>query len=409
MKSDRWPRPVRRLLAARRRARFRFLVSQVRTWDGMRVIDLGCGRTGRSTTDFAPPSWSIVGFDHIAPELVTHRHRGFSYVQGDLRDLSAFGDGEFDLAISVGVLEHVTDPAAFADTSREIQRVACQYALVVPYRYAWIEPHYGVPFFPVLPRRLQNWLIRIFDLHGHRAGVRKDPDFVAHRIRWRSNAEYRAAFPGSHTRLTPTRETLAILGGDGVARAPTSTASSRRRRFELLHYLGIEPTMHARLRTAIDAAIDEAGRRSPGSVAVLDAGCGRQSPLVPFRRRINRLVGADLHAPDPPLPYLDEFATVDLCGGDGSFADDTFDVILSNFTLEHFLDPSAAMANLHRWMRPDGTLVVTTVNRRHRSSRHTCDCRTVRGDGSSRSSRPAPPMPIRSSAPVTTRRPYAPR
>jgi SAM-dependent methyltransferase len=86
---------------------------------------------------------------------------------------------------------------------------------------------------------------------------------------------------------------------------------------------------------------------------------------VRFRRRVDRLVGVDLHVPDPPLPYLDEFAMVDLCSPGGPFADDTFDLILSNFTLEHFVDPPTALANMHRWLRPHGTLVVTTVNRRH--------------------------------------------
>jgi SAM-dependent methyltransferase len=40
-------------------------------------------------------------------------------------------------------------------------------------------------------------------------------------------------------------------------------------------------------------------------------------------------------------------------------------VVLSSFTLEHFDDPPAALANLRHWLRPGGTLVATTVNRRH--------------------------------------------
>ena len=43
----------------------------------------------------------------------------------------------------------------------------------------------------------------------------------------------------------------------------------------------------------------------------------------------------------------------------------TFDLVLSSFTLEHFADPPAALANLRRWLRPGGSLVATTVNRRH--------------------------------------------
>lgn len=66
-----------------------------------------------------------------------------------------------------------------------------------------------------------------------------------------------------------------------------------------------------------------------------------------------------------PLPHLDEFAIVDVCASADGFAEASFDVVLSSFTLEHFADPAGAMANLRRWIRPGGSLVITTVNRRH--------------------------------------------
>jgi SAM-dependent methyltransferase len=148
----------------------------------------------------------------------------------------------------------------------------------------------------------------------------------------------------------------------GLARA---TAPAGKRRYRMLRRLGIAPTVSERLRATLDAAIDDAERRSPGGVTVLDAGCGRQSALIPFRGRIDRLIGVDLQPPDPPLPHLDDFAAVDLCSPDASFPDAPFDIILSTFTVEHFLDPPTALANLHRWLRPGGRLVMTTVNRRH--------------------------------------------
>lgn len=147
--------------------------------------------------------------------------------------------------------------------------------------------------------------------------------------------------------------------------ATTPAASPPKRRYALLSRLGVEPTMTARLRATLGVAVDEAERHRPGSVAVLDAGCGRKSPLLPFRPRIDRFVGVDLHPPSPPLPYLDEFVTVDLCRPGDPFPDDTFDLVLSNFTLEHFVDPPTALQNMYRWLRPGGALVVTTVNRRH--------------------------------------------
>ncbi len=140
---------------------------------------------------------------------------------------------------------------------------------------------------------------------------------------------------------------------------------AKRRRYDLVHRLGIEPTIAARLKATLGPAVDAAAARSPGNVTVLDAGCGRTSPLISFRDRIDRFVGVDIHAPATPLPYLDEFATVDLCGDGASFPEGSFDVVLSNFTVEHFADPAAALTNLYRWLRPGGTLVITTVNRRH--------------------------------------------
>ena len=144
-------------------------------------------------------------------------------------------------------------------------------------------------------------------------------------------------------------------------------------RFALLPRLGIEPTVQSIVHDALDAAIRAAEIRSPGSVTVLDAGCGRVSALRGFRGRIARLVGADIHEPSAPLPHLDAFKVVDLCRATDSFgdrtfdgfADRTFDVVLSSFTLEHFADPPAALRNLARWLRPGGTFVATTVNRRH--------------------------------------------
>jgi SAM-dependent methyltransferase len=144
------------------------------------------------------------------------------------------------------------------------------------------------------------------------------------------------------------------------------------RREATLRRLGIVPSVADLLRVALDDALGraEAARGREGAarpaVVVLDAGCGRNSALARHRARIGRFVGVDIHAPAPgALPYLDEFATVDLCATSNAFPPATFDVVLSSFTVEHFADPDAAFVNLVRWLRPGGSLVLTTVNRRH--------------------------------------------
>ena len=148
--------------------------------------------------------------------------------------------------------------------------------------------------------------------------------------------------------------------------APRAGRSAPRRRFAVLPRLGIRPAASEVVRSELNAAFSAA----PGGVAasVLDAGCGRVSALVPYRDRIGRFVGADIHSPAPgTLPHLDEFRAVDLCSVDavGAFDPESFDLVLSSFTVEHFTDPSVAFVNLRRWLRPGGRLVITTVNRRH--------------------------------------------
>jgi SAM-dependent methyltransferase len=123
--------------------------------------------------------------------------------------------------------------------------------------------------------------------------------------------------------------------------------------------LGLEPTTAEVVTAWLDAALPETGGRA------LDAGCGRLSHLKQFRSRLDRFSGVDIHAPAQPLAWLDEFRVADLCVDADAFGADTFDVALSNFTVEHFADPVAAFRTIRGWLRPGGTLVITTVNRAH--------------------------------------------
>jgi SAM-dependent methyltransferase len=137
-------------------------------------------------------------------------------------------------------------------------------------------------------------------------------------------------------------------------------------RERILNRLGLRPSAGELLRRALDDAIAAAEAVRPGAVIALDAGCGRISALAGFRPRLARITGVDLHRPpDRSLPHLDAFEVADLCRDRSAFADATFDVVLSSFTVEHFEDPGAAFATLRAWLRPGGKLVLSTVNRRH--------------------------------------------
>jgi ubiquinone/menaquinone biosynthesis C-methylase UbiE len=205
MNTLKMPAAVRSLLRKRRYLRYRSMMRGISTHEGMKILDVGCGIDGRSFEDFADQSWDITGIDLNPPERVRHSHPNFTYRQMDATAIP-FADKSFDLVVSVGMLEHVTDAEAYRKVREEIQRVGKQYIVVVPFKWAWVEPHYGVPFFGALPQSLQIALIRAFNLSGHRNRI----DYFLDTFRWRTNAEYRRDFPGAEVRVLPLGDMLGI-------------------------------------------------------------------------------------------------------------------------------------------------------------------------------------------------------
>ncbi len=140
-------------------------------------------------------------------------------------------------------------------------------------------------------------------------------------------------------------------------------------RLAALPALGIRPSTTDVVRLLLDEALREASDRAATEgrrTVVLDAGCGRVSALRPFRQRAGEIVGLDIDPqPSGSVEHLDRFVLADMCTEAGAFAPATFDVVLLSFTVEHLRDPAAALANLATWTRTGGTLVATTVNRRH--------------------------------------------
>jgi SAM-dependent methyltransferase len=95
---------------------------------------------------------------------------------------------------------------------------------------------------------------------------------------------------------------------------------------------------------------------------VLDAGCGRRTRLAHYRGRIAHLVGVDLDEPaGRSNSTLDSFIRADLCAP-LPFEDASFDLVYSNFAVEHLPAPLAAFREWRRVLRPGGSLVFLTSN-----------------------------------------------
>jgi hypothetical protein len=122
-------------------------------------------------------------------------------VQADGRDLP-FADGEFDVAFSNAVVEHLGDRASQEAFIRELCRVADRVFVTTPNRLFPIDPHTLLPVVHWLPERVRERLLRRPDL----------------RLRPLSPREFRSLFPYP-VRLVARGLTLVAAGPANGARA----------------------------------------------------------------------------------------------------------------------------------------------------------------------------------------------
>jgi 2-polyprenyl-3-methyl-5-hydroxy-6-metoxy-1,4-benzoquinol methylase len=89
-------------------------------------------------------------------------------------------------------------------------------------------------------------------------------------------------------------------------------------------------------------------RREPGSLRVLDVGCGNGSQLaLPLARRGFRVAGVDTHAPSIEHARRDARDLLNARFVRGRVEDldpELFDVVILSEVLEHVTDPSALLA-----------------------------------------------------------------
>ncbi len=100
------------------------------------------------------------------------------------------------------------------------------------------------------------------------------------------------------------------------------------------------------------------------SMTVLDAGCGRGGIIAEFARHISHLIGVDQDADAVHHnPYLHERHVADLT--DIPLPDQTVDVVIGEFVIEHLVHPGQVLAELRRVLRRDGRMIFLTSNRNH--------------------------------------------
>ena len=104
---------------------------------------------------------------------------------------------------------------------------------------------------------------------------------------------------------------------------------------------------------------------------VLDVGCGRgayQDDQCRYRRQLRifkgkcrRVVGIDVDPAATANPFLDEFYLLD--GSTWPLADQSVDLCLADYVLEHVEDPSQFFVECERVLRQNGYLCLRTPNK----------------------------------------------
>jgi SAM-dependent methyltransferase len=136
--------PLARRARARRHTRFLELVAPA---PSMRIVDIGCGSAGLRGL---APELDVTGVD-----LVERLDYPGPFVCADASERLPFADGEFDLAYSNSVIEHVS-PGRRATFAAELHRVARGWYVQTPARSFPLEPHSLLPAAHWLPSGLRR-------------------------------------------------------------------------------------------------------------------------------------------------------------------------------------------------------------------------------------------------------------
>jgi SAM-dependent methyltransferase len=144
---------------------------------GSTVLDYGCG-AGYVCSLFAELGYDVTGLD-ISPtalEIAHRREPRVTFVEATADGTLPFADDTFDVIASLGVLEHIPEPAPVV---AELRRVAREGA-----RGVWVVPNARSPFFwfghgtgqvEEHPRSLDGWRELLASGGWVIVDVRRDP------------------------------------------------------------------------------------------------------------------------------------------------------------------------------------------------------------------------------------------
>jgi 2-polyprenyl-6-hydroxyphenyl methylase/3-demethylubiquinone-9 3-methyltransferase len=145
-------------------AHFKTGVRSRAPFDGLRVLDVGCGG-GVLSEALARLGADVTGVDVAERNIRVARHHAavsglsIDYVPGSAEDLAARGE-RFDVVLNMEVVEHVADPGAFMSACNALVRPGGMMFIATINRnpLAWLTAVFGAEYIlRWLPRGTHHW------------------------------------------------------------------------------------------------------------------------------------------------------------------------------------------------------------------------------------------------------------
>jgi SAM-dependent methyltransferase len=100
----------------------------------------------------------------INTETEIEEHPSVRFIEGNVKDLSAFTDKVFDVVFSNSVIEHVGNFEDMKKMAGEVTRTGKRYFIQTPNKNFPFEPHFLFPMFQFFPFGLRVFLVRHFSI-----------------------------------------------------------------------------------------------------------------------------------------------------------------------------------------------------------------------------------------------------
>ena len=116
---------------------------------------------------------------------------------GDATNLNQFKNKSFDIVHSNSVIEHLYNFENQKKMVSEIMRVGKKHIVQTPNKYFFLEPHYLLPFFDIIPKKLKYFILTKTKLSRLKKWDKKFASQYIEEIRLLSLKEMKELFPNS--------------------------------------------------------------------------------------------------------------------------------------------------------------------------------------------------------------------